>query len=63
MVYKQVVRRALFGMHGGDAERSGSTFRGQEAGDRSKLPPDVVEGTKRRYLEAYEKLTGKVLEV
>ena len=21
MVYKQVVRRALFGMHGGDAER------------------------------------------
>lgn len=27
------------------------------------LPDDVVEGTKRRYLEAYERLTGKTLEV
>lgn len=27
------------------------------------LPPDVVEGTKRRYLEAYERLTGSTLEV
>jgi phosphoribosylaminoimidazole-succinocarboxamide synthase len=25
------------------------------------LPPDVVEGTRRRYLEAYERLTGKRL--
>ena len=28
-----------------------------------RLPDDVVEGTKRRYLEAYERLTGKTLEV
>jgi phosphoribosylaminoimidazole-succinocarboxamide synthase len=27
------------------------------------LPDDVVEGTRRRYLEAYEKLTGQPLEV
>ena len=27
------------------------------------LPPEVVEGTKRRYLEAYEKLTGQTLSV
>jgi phosphoribosylaminoimidazole-succinocarboxamide synthase len=27
------------------------------------LPPEVVEGTKRRYLEAYERLTGKTLDV
>ena len=27
------------------------------------LPPDVVQGTKRRYQEAYEKLTGTALEV
>ena len=27
------------------------------------LPPDVVEGTRRRYLEAYEKLTGTTLDV
>lgn len=27
------------------------------------LPPEVVEGTKRRYLEAYERLTGKRLDV
>jgi len=26
-----------------------------------RLPDDVVEGTRRRYLEAYEKLTGKML--
>ena len=25
------------------------------------LPPDVVEGTRRRYLDAYERLTGKRL--
>jgi phosphoribosylaminoimidazole-succinocarboxamide synthase len=25
------------------------------------LPPDVVEGTRRRYLEAYERLTGQAL--
>ncbi|HZN67588.1 MAG TPA: phosphoribosylaminoimidazolesuccinocarboxamide synthase, partial [Tepidisphaeraceae bacterium] len=25
------------------------------------LPPDVVEGTRQRYLEAYEKLTGRKL--
>ena len=24
-----------------------------------QLPPDVVEGTRRRYIEAYEKLTGQ----
>src|SRR5687768_9101121 len=28
-----------------------------------ELPPEVVEGTKRRYLEAYERLTGKTLDV
>ena len=28
-----------------------------------RLPDDVVAGTKRRYLEAYEKLTGKTLQV
>ncbi len=28
-----------------------------------ELPPDVVEGTRRRYLEAYERLTGKTLEI
>ena len=28
-----------------------------------RLPDDVVEGTKRRYLEAYEKLTGHRLEL
>ncbi len=28
-----------------------------------RLPEDVVEGTTRRYLEAYEKLTGQRLEV
>jgi phosphoribosylaminoimidazole-succinocarboxamide synthase len=27
-----------------------------------RLPDDVVQGTRRRYLEAYEKLTGKKLE-
>jgi phosphoribosylaminoimidazole-succinocarboxamide synthase len=27
------------------------------------LPPEVVEGTRRRYLEAYERLTGKRLEL
>ena len=27
------------------------------------LPPDVVEGTRARYLEAYEKLTGRRLEL
>jgi phosphoribosylaminoimidazole-succinocarboxamide synthase len=27
------------------------------------LPPGIVEGTRRRYLEAYERLTGKPLEV
>ena len=27
------------------------------------LPPDVVEGTRRRYLEAYERLTGKSLSL
>jgi phosphoribosylaminoimidazole-succinocarboxamide synthase len=27
------------------------------------LPPDVVEGTRRRYLEAYERLTGGVLRI
>ena len=27
-----------------------------------ELPPDVVEGTRRRYLEAYEKLTGESFE-
>ena len=27
------------------------------------LPAEVVEGTKRRYLEAYERLTGKTLNV
>jgi len=26
-----------------------------------ELPPDVVEGTRKRYLEAYERLTGKPL--
>src|SRR5437660_11283435 len=26
------------------------------------LPPDVVEGTRRRYLEAYERLTGKAFQ-
>jgi phosphoribosylaminoimidazole-succinocarboxamide synthase len=28
-----------------------------------KLPEDVVEGTRRRYLEAYERLTGKKLQI
>jgi phosphoribosylaminoimidazole-succinocarboxamide synthase len=28
-----------------------------------RLPDDVVQGTKRRYLEAYEKLTGQRLDV
>jgi phosphoribosylaminoimidazole-succinocarboxamide synthase len=27
------------------------------------LPPEVVEGTRRRYLDAYEKLTGQTLQV
>jgi phosphoribosylaminoimidazole-succinocarboxamide synthase len=27
------------------------------------LPPEVVQGTKRRYLDAYERLTGKTLDV
>jgi phosphoribosylaminoimidazole-succinocarboxamide synthase len=27
------------------------------------LPAEVVEGTRRRYLEAYEKITGKTLEI
>ena len=28
-----------------------------------RLPDDVVEGTRRRYLEAYEKLTGRALDL
>jgi phosphoribosylaminoimidazole-succinocarboxamide synthase len=28
-----------------------------------RLPDDVVQGTKRRYLEAYEKLTGQRMDV
>ena len=27
------------------------------------LPPDVVEATSRRYLEAYERLTGRTLAI
>ena len=29
---------------GGDPERSGSTFRGEEAASRSNVPPDATDG-------------------
>jgi phosphoribosylaminoimidazole-succinocarboxamide synthase len=28
-----------------------------------RLPDDVVEGTRQKYLEAYQRLTGRALEV
>jgi hypothetical protein len=36
--------RSIFDPGGRETERSGSTFRGEEAANRSKLPPDVVDG-------------------
>jgi hypothetical protein len=36
--------RSIFDPGGSETERSGSTFRSQEAGNRSQLPPDAVDG-------------------
>ena len=36
--------RSIFDPGGHETERSGSTFRGEDAGNRSKMPPDVVDG-------------------
>ena len=36
--------RSIFDPGGGETERSGSTFRSEEAGNRSHVPPDVADG-------------------
>jgi hypothetical protein len=36
--------RSIFDPGGGETERSGSTFRSEEAGNRSHVPADVVDG-------------------
>ena len=36
--------RSIFDPGGGETERSGSTFRGEEAANRSKMPSDAVDG-------------------
>ncbi len=35
---------------------------GQDATRVPALPPDVVEGTRSRYVEAYERITGASFE-
>jgi hypothetical protein len=44
--------RSIFDPGGGETERSGSTFRSEEAGNRSHVPPDVVDGDVSRQEEA-----------
>ena len=44
--------RSIFDPGGGEAERSGSTFRSEEAGNRSHVPPDVVDGDVSKQEEA-----------
>ena len=36
--------RSIFDPGGGETERSGSTFRSEEAANRSHLPPDTTDG-------------------
>ena len=36
--------RSIFDPGGRETERSGSTFGGEQAGNRSNLPPDAVDG-------------------
>lgn len=36
--------RSIFDPGGGETERSGSTFGSEQAGNRSKMPPDSVDG-------------------
>ena len=36
--------RSIFDPGGGETERSGSTFRTEEGGNRSRIPPDVTDG-------------------
>jgi hypothetical protein len=36
--------RSIFDPTGRETEHSGSTFGGEEAGNRSKMPPDAVDG-------------------
>lgn len=36
--------RSIFDPNGRETERSGSTFGPEDAGNRSKLPPDVIDG-------------------
>jgi phosphoribosylaminoimidazole-succinocarboxamide synthase len=44
-----------------DAERKAGRWNGEAPPPR--LPPEVVEATSRRYLEAYERITGAELDV
>ena len=36
--------RSIFDPGGGETERSGSTFRSEEGGNRSRVPPDMTDG-------------------
>ena len=36
--------RSIFDPGGGETERSGSTFRSEESGNRSRVPTDVTDG-------------------
>ena len=36
--------RSIFDPGGGETERSGSTFRSEEAGNRSHVPPGLTDG-------------------
>jgi hypothetical protein len=49
--------RSIFDPGGGETERSGSTFRSEEAENRSHLPPDVADGE----VEAGEEADARAL--
>ena len=40
--------RSIFDPGGGETERSGSTFGSAAANDRSKMPPDAIDGETER---------------
>ena len=50
--------RSIFDPGGGETERSGSTFRSEEAGNRSHVPPDVADGEVSKQEEADARVVG-----